>query len=184
MSEMKLFKSPQTSVLAAACLISVALRLIESPLPNFSSVIAVSLLCGAVLKHPAGVLLPLAVRATTDITLYLKGVSFFDSWMFDYSSYVLICLLGYAVSPRRTLPVLSSCLVSVGIYFVLSNFGVWLMQSDFYEKSLQGLLLCYTNAVPFVRGTLVGNLVMSAVFFGALNLATSSAQAPDAVAVK
>jgi len=181
---MKLFKSPQTAVLAAACLVSVALRLIESPLPNFSSVIAVSLLCGAVLKHPAGVLLPLAVRATTDITLYLKGVAFFDSWMFDYSSYVLICLLGYAVSPRRTLPVLGTCLVSVGIYFLLSNFGVWLMQPDYYERSLQGLLLSYSNAVPFVRGTLVGNLVMSALFFGALNLATLSEYSSETVAAR
>lgn len=181
---MKLFKSSQTSVLAAACLISVALRLIESPLPNFSSVIAVSLLCGAVLQHPAGVLLPLAVRATTDLTLYLKGVAFFDSWMFDYAAYVLICLLGHAINPRQTLPVLGTCLISVALYFGLSNFGVWLMQSDFYEKSAQGLLLCYTNAVPFVRGTLIGNLVMSALFFGALNLTTSSEYAGDTVTAK
>jgi hypothetical protein len=43
---------------------------------------------------------------------------------------------------------------------LVSNFGVWLIG---YPKTLDGLLLCYTMAIPFFGYSIVGDL-----FFGFL----------------
>jgi hypothetical protein len=39
-----------------------------------------------------------------------------------------------------------------------------------YSRTLSGLMNCYIAGVPFFRGTLVGDLVYSAVLFGGFAL--------------
>ncbi|MEZ6127349.1 MAG: DUF6580 family putative transport protein [Planctomycetaceae bacterium] len=168
---MKTLKSPQTLLILAACLLTIALRLIESPLPNFSSVVALSLFCGAILRHPAAILLPLVVRLATDVWLHrITGYGFFPSWPFDYTAYALICAAGFFVNPRKAIPVLGATLGAVVLYFVLSNLGVWVFGSDMYERSLTGFFQCYIKAIPFIRGTLYGNLLMASLSFAAWNM--------------
>ena len=45
-------------------------------------------------------------------------------------------------------------------FFLISNFGVWILG---YPKNLEGLLLCYTMAIPFFGYSIAGDL-----FFGYL----------------
>ena len=56
------------------------------------------------------------------------------------------------------------------LFFVVTNFSVWL-GSAFYPPTWEGLVACYTAALPFFRNTLVGNLVYSLILFGGLALA-------------
>jgi hypothetical protein len=44
------------------------------------------------------------------------------------------------------------------LFFLISNFGVWL---NWYPKNLQGLFQCYLLALPFYVRTLVGDLVFA-----------------------
>ena len=48
------------------------------------------------------------------------------------------------------------------MFFVMSNFGVWLT-SSFYEKSLNGLFNCYVMAIPFYTNTLISTAMFSGI---------------------
>jgi hypothetical protein len=63
-------------------------------------------------------------------------------------------------------------------FFLVSNFGVW-ANGTMYAHTLEGLTTCYTMALPFLRNSLTSNLLFSAVFFGAFELAKR--QAPSLV---
>jgi hypothetical protein len=56
------------------------------------------------------------------------------------------------------------------LFFLVSNFAVWAFQSD-YEKSLEGLELCYLRALPFYRWMLAGDVFYIAVLFSCWALA-------------
>ena len=60
--------------------------------------------------------------------------------------------------------------VPATLFFLVSNFGVWLFQSD-YAKSWHGLTLCYWSAVPFYRWMLAGDVFYLALLFGCAALA-------------
>ena len=45
------------------------------------------------------------------------------------------------------------------LFFIITNFGVWFTGG--YEKNLDGLILCYTLALPFFTYTLLSTLLYS-----------------------
>jgi len=47
--------------------------------------------------------------------------------------------------------------LSSTIFFVITNFAVW-MSGTMYPLTMEGLLLCYTMAIPFFGNTLAGTL--------------------------
>ena len=51
------------------------------------------------------------------------------------------------------------------LFFVISNFGVWI-SSSFYSKDIFGLVACYVAAIPFYYGTLSGTIFYSFFLFG------------------
>lgn len=168
-------KMRQWIVIGAVCIVSLCLRLIDSPIANLSSMAALALFSGTVLRHPAGLLLPLGIRALTDSLIHLKtGYGFFPSWPFDYSAYALIWLIGLNI-PRtgrwnigkRIVAVLGGTIASVLVYFLLSNFGVWLLWPETYPRTAAGLLDCFVKAIPFARGTILGNLIAAPAFYWA-----------------
>jgi hypothetical protein len=53
---------------------------------------------------------------------------------------------------------------------LLSNFGVW-AAGTMYPKTIEGLMACYVAGIPFLKGTLLGDLFYSGVLFGAFALA-------------
>ena len=58
------------------------------------------------------------------------------------------------------------------LFFIVTNFGVWLTGGGwFYPKTWQGLIECYTLAIPFFRNTVAGDLVYTAVLFGLFEFA-------------
>jgi len=48
----------------------------------------------------------------------------------------------------------------------VTNFGVWISGLT-YPKTWEGLLACYTAAIPFFWNTLAGDLFYVGVLFGA-----------------
>ena len=172
----------QWLVLGAAVGLTVLLRLVNSPWLNFGSMIALTLLCGSIKGHRALLLLPLCVRLLTDVIIEARtGYGFFPSWPFDYSAYVLILAIGHFVPTRHALKVLGGTLASVGVYFVISNLGVWMLWPDTYPRTFGGLVTCFVKAIPFVRGTIYGNLLIAPVFFAAWNYAGSTAMQHQSV---
>ncbi|MCI0657884.1 MAG: hypothetical protein L0170_12550, partial [Acidobacteria bacterium] len=57
------------------------------------------------------------------------------------------------------------------IFFVVTNFAVWLGSEGFYEHTLDGLVRCYVLALPFFRNSVLGDLAWSIALFGLHDLA-------------
>ena len=58
------------------------------------------------------------------------------------------------------------------IFFLLSNFGVWL-GGMMYPLSLSGLISCYFAGLPFFGWTLVGNAFYCTMLFGSFEFASN-----------
>ena len=67
------------------------------------------------------------------------------------------------------LTVAGGALASSVIFFVVTNFGVWL-SSGMYPLNAGGLVASYVAAIPFFHYTLGGNLFYAGVLFGGFAL--------------
>jgi hypothetical protein len=65
----------------------------------------------------------------------------------------------------RVLPITTLTIAGSILFFLVTNFGCWLMFHT-YPKTWHGLLDCYLAGVPYFRGTLCGDLIGSAILFG------------------
>ena len=63
---------------------------------------------------------------------------------------------------------ITGALLSAVIFYLVTNFGVWLMGS--YGYNVEGLLLCYTLAIPFFTNNLVSTLIFSGIIEGIIKL--------------
>jgi hypothetical protein len=137
-------------------------RLIPHPV-NFAPIAAMALAGGVYLDKRSAMIIPLAALIISDLF-----IGFHNTILFVYGSFALIGLMGlWLKSHKKPLPVLCTALSSSIIFFVITNFGVWLTGGGwFYPKTWQGLVECYTLAIPFLRNTIAGDLVYTVVLFG------------------
>ena len=49
------------------------------------------------------------------------------------------------------------------LFFIITNFSVWLLY-DYYPKTFEGLLLCYTMGLPFFKNTMLSTLIYTGLF--------------------
>ena len=152
--------------LVVAIFAAAAMRLVPHP-PNFAPIAAMALFSGAYLpQRPIAFLAPLAALFLSDLVL-----GFYPELIFVYLSVAATVLIGWLVSKRKTvLRVGAAALASSILFYVVTNFGVWLL-ADFYPKTLAGLAACYVAAIPFFQNTLAGDLVFTALLFGGFALA-------------
>lgn len=131
--------------------------------PNFSPVMAIALFGGVYLSRSQAWWLPLLLMIVTDLVLGLH-----TTVPFTWGAVLLISILGIQFRKKVTpLNVVALSLVSACIFFVITNFGAWLA---FYPLTREGLMFCYTQAIPFFRTTLVSTLAYSVVLFGMYEL--------------
>ena len=149
----------------AAIVIAAALRLVPHP-ANFTPVGAIALFSGAYLgRNGLAFVAPLAALALSDLVL-----GFYPELLFVYVAVAATVLIGWALSKRRTvLRVGGAAIAGSVLFFLLTNFGVWLVM-DYYPKDLAGLAACYAAAIPFFQNTLAGDLFYAAVLFGGFAL--------------
>lgn len=119
-------------------------------------------------------IVPLAALFISDLILnnfyyaaYYDGFAFFTSGMlYIYGSFAMIVILGFYLFDKVTIPrVIGGAVGGSLIFFIVSNFGVWIA-SPLYPLTLEGLILCYTAAIPFFHNTLAGTLIYSCALFG------------------
>ena len=138
-------------IVLAFVLLAVVVRLVPHP-PNFTPITALALFGATTFKNRIlGTLLPLIAMAISDLYLGFYSISI---WV--YSSFLIISLLGHYLKKINTKGILISSL----IFFLVTNFGVWLSG---YPFTIEGLLLCYTMAIPFFINSIAGDLFFSYV---------------------
>lgn len=143
---------------------AVILRLLPHP-PNVAPIAAMALFGGAYLNRKYALMVPLIAMLISD---YFLG--FHDTVVFVYGSFLLTGLIGlWLRGRRRPQYILGASFLSSLMFFLITNFGVWIA-TDMYQKNLAGLLEAYTLAIPFFRNTIIGDLLYTGVFFGGYEL--------------
>lgn len=130
-------------------------------LPNFTPVIALALFGGVYLKKQQAVILPVLMMVIADLFIGIDA-----TFLFTWGSMAAIALIGLWVRKNKSFAtVAGSSLSSSVLFFLVTNFGVWLVQ-NMYPHTLAGLIECYVMAIPFFGPTLVSTVVYTAVLFG------------------
>ena len=152
--------------LLSAIIIAAGLRLVPHP-PNFSPIDAMALFSGAYLGRRAlAFLAPLGALLLSDLVL-----GFYHGQATVYFSVALIVMIGMVALTRRTpLRVGAAAIASSILFFVITNFGMWLF-SGIYPRTVVGLEACYVAAIPFFRNTVAADLFYAALLFGSFRLA-------------
>ncbi len=167
-------KLNKQSLLFCIVLIAVTtcVKLICAPKINmsgFSSVIAVSLFAGLMIKDKKQTfLLPLLTLFISDVLVeifYKAGwfpfAGFYQGQIINYSLFILITALGMLLKNLRSGGMVLSIILGPVIFFFISNYFVWANQGVqlAYSKDFSGLLACYTAGIPFYKNSLVSTII-------------------------
>ena len=130
-----------------------ASRFIPHP-PNFTSLLALSFYVPVLLGTRY---LPVLIISfvLTDFIIGFHGVS-----LFTWGSIILIGL-GSKFFAKNILNRICGSLLGACLFFLITNFGVWTLCA--YSYTFEGLLLCYTLAIPFFAYNLISTFAFSAI---------------------
>tara|TARA_B110000196_G_scaffold307072_1_gene306323 strand:- start:106 stop:681 length:576 start_codon:yes stop_codon:yes gene_type:complete len=165
----------QTGIISIIILLAAFTRIMPHP-PNFSPMAAIGLFGAAhFAKKWQAFLIPLIGIWISDLVInnfiYSSHSSnfvwFYDGFYWQYISYVFIIFAGLfifnkGISVTKTL---GGMLSSSGIFFLVSNFGVW-AGGTMYTKNITGLITCYAAGIPFIHNTIISDTLFTTVLFG------------------
>ena len=141
--------------------------------PNFTAVGAMALFGAAYLpKRWMAFVVPFATLYLSDLIINnILYAGYYDHFVwrispFVYLAFGLIILIGYLLRDRvSTGRVFGASITASTLFFLLTNFAVWL-GSPVFPQNAAGLLGAYEAGLPFFWSTLAGDLFYSAVLFG------------------
>ncbi len=115
-------------------------------------------------------LAPLAAFMATDyfLTVFAYHYSFrLTSYVTTWAWYAAAMVLGHVLLHNRVtfVRVAAGVLLGPTSFFVVSNYAVW-AAGGMYPNTLQGLIACYTAALPFYRNDLLSTAVVAGLAFG------------------
>ncbi len=145
-------------------------RLVPHPF-NFTPIAAMGLFAGTYINNKKlALLIPISAMFLSDIALQLiNGSGFHDQMLWVYGSIALITSLGFLLKEReQRQTIMVASLTGSILFFFITNFGTW--AAGYYPHTVSGLTDCYVMAIPFFKGTLMGDLFYNFVFFGGFAL--------------
>lgn len=119
--------------------------------------------------------LPLLSMLVSDIlyqilfSLKLSPIQgFYDfGQIINYALFALITCTGFFIKRLSVANVAAASLAAPTIYFILSNFDVWISNTGYLRaKTFGGLMQCYNDGLPFYKNSIIGTLIFSVVLFG------------------
>jgi len=142
------------------------LNIFFSTIPNLSPIAAMALFGGVYLKNrKIALLVPILALFISDLFL-----GFHSSMWAVYGSFILVVILGTLIKKVNFINIFSAAIASSLLFFIITNFAVW-TQGSFYPMSFSGLVECYTMGIPFLKNTIIGDLLFSGVIFGGFTIA-------------
>jgi len=84
-------------------------------------------------------------------------LGFYSISIFVYTSFIAITFIGTVINKIN----ISNIFLSSLLFFIITNLGVWILG---YPMTLEGLLTCFTLALPFFGYALTGDLFFSLLF--------------------
>ena len=130
-----------------------ASRFVPHP-PNFTSLVALSFYVPAFL----GLRYIPALIIGFVITDYFIG--FHQFAYFTWGAAICIGLLSEFLKDNY-IKRISGVLIGACLFYLITNFGVWSLGS--YGYTMEGLIVCYTLAIPFFAHTVISTIIFSIV---------------------
>jgi len=130
-------------------------------LPNMTPVGATALFSSAKFGIKKGMIILLLTMLVTDVVKGLHPVM----WA-TYGSFMIAIFVGRWVQKKYSLSrFITGTLMSSVLFFIITNFAVWLVPNGMYLKTATGLIHCYVMAIPFFRNSLIGDLIYGLIFY-------------------
>lgn len=151
------------------------LNLLPAPPHNFSPIAAMGLFGAAAFNRRwLALAVPFLALFLSDLFLnnviysqFYSGFTLITSWWI-YAAFGLVMLAGRALLRERLTAgrVVGASLAGSLLFFLVTNFSVW-AEGTMYAKTGAGLLSCYAAGLPFLKNTVLGDLLFSGALFGA-----------------
>lgn len=158
-------------------------RVWDSRPMGFAPQIAMALFAGSVSRDKRlAFLFPILSLFISDLLyqfLYSQGLTtikgFYSGQVVNYLVIASVTVIGFFINKKKIGQVFIGSLAGAIYFFLASNFTVWVgggldINSQPYPRSVTGLLLCYTEALPFFKWSVISTLVFNAIFFGSFYL--------------
>ncbi len=149
-------------------LLAVAARLAPHPF-NLTPIGALGLFAGAHVRPGLAWLVPLVALIVGDAV-----TGFYDSVITAgvYLGFLAGPLFGHLLLGRRQSAVrlAAAALGSGTVFFLVSNFAMWMSGQSIYPPTLNGLMACYLNGLPLFGHTLLGDAGYATLLFGGVAL--------------
>ena len=125
-------------------------RVIPHP-PNFTPILGMAVFAGAIFdKKIYSFLIPLLAMILSDLFL-----GFHSSIIIVYVAICLNVLIGINLIKNFSYTkIIISLILGSLVFFIITNFAVWYL-SEMYPHNLEGLIACYTLALPFFQNTII-----------------------------
>jgi hypothetical protein len=139
---------------------------------------AMAVFAGAVIKDKKwAFIMPVLSMFVSDLfyqVLYIGGISnmpgFYEGQSQNYLLFSLLVFVGLAIKKLNVLQIGVASVTAPTLYFLVSNFFVWasngVTRGLDRPKTFNGLILCYTDGIPFYKMSILATLFFSAILFG------------------
>jgi hypothetical protein len=167
-----LMKVSSRSIIFAVVLVAVTtlVKFICAPvlgLSGFTTIIAVALFAGMSAKEKnTSFLLPLVALFLSDVIIEILYKSdlfafpgFYKHQITNYALLLVAPLIGWMIKAKNVASIALASFAAPTVFFLCSNFTVWLGSTTMYTKDLSGLINCYEMGLPFYRNALISTFV-------------------------
>ena len=146
--------TPRLFFIISIIIIAAFMRLVPH-WPNFTPIAAIALFGGTKLnKKWLAFLVPLAAMFISDLI-----IGFHHYIVAVYLCFAVTVTLGIYISRNaKTHKIIFASLISSVLFFLITNFAVWL-GSPFYTQDINRLMLCYTTGLPFMNNGSLWNFI-------------------------
>lgn len=162
---------------------------------GFAPQIAMAIFGGSIIKDKRfAFLLPLLSMFFSDAlyeVLYRNGVGnipgFYEGQVTNYVLFTSLVLFGFFIRNFNVKRIAIASIAAPTTYFLISNFLVWASNSPLSglgrPKTFDGLMMCYSDGLPFYPWSVAATFIFSAVLFGSYFLLVrgSLRHTPDAI---
>lgn len=151
---------------------------------GFAPQIAMAIFGGAIIKDKKfAFLLPLLAMFVSDCLyqlLYINGVGsmygFYDGQLLNYLLFGGLTVFGFFIKNLNVKKIALASVAAPTAYFLASNFFVWASSSPMAgwgrPKTFAGLMMCYSDGLPFYPWSVASTFVFCAILFGSYYLMT------------
>lgn len=170
-------QNTSTIIIAALLIIVAALSRVFMYPHNFSPIIGMAIFAGAVIKdRRLAFALPLLAMFLSDVLFEVFNIApGFWGWgqLVGYGILALITLIAFSMKKVTVVKVAGYSIGSSFLFFLLSNSAFFVFDNPIYHlyaQNFYGYIATLVAGIPFLKTSLVADLVYSGVLFGAYYL--------------